>query len=177
MKHSSANSELRVDATAPGVVPKGIFDHEFLRKCAVRWLIGHKKCSVVLSELSSSAFEVPDAVGWKYGQSILVECKVSRSDLHANQFKSHIRSERGVGKERYFLVPAGLISPEEIGSLEHCMGWGLLWLSASSQVRVKKESELRESSEISEIRMLTSALRRVRTREFLTIIPEAPVAE
>jgi hypothetical protein len=161
---------LRIDATPPIIGSKGNADHDFLRKCAVRWLTGTKKCSVVLSEMSSAAGEIPDAVGWKYGNSILVECKVSLSDIHANQFKSHIRSEKGVGRFRYLMVPMGLIGVDHFARLGHFKDWGLLYLHENSSVRVRKESESRETDEHREILMLTSALRRVRTREFLTII-------
>src|SRR4051812_16335771 len=78
-----------------GELPTEKHTHESLRKFAVKWLSASQRCSVVLSELVSAAAETPDAVGWRFGSSILVECKVSRSDFHANKNKPSVRSERG----------------------------------------------------------------------------------
>jgi hypothetical protein len=139
--------------------------HEDLRKAAVRWLTNSKKCSVVLSEMVSAAGEIPDAIGWKYGFSYLVECKTSRSDFKRNEDKWFIRSGSGMGCNRFFLCPRGLIeAPELDGS-----GYGLLWIGESGHIRVIREPETKETNSRKEICMLTSALRRVRTREFLTI--------
>ncbi len=153
--------------------------HEELRKEAVRWLTNTKHCGVVLSELRSAALETPDAIGWKYGQSILVECKVSRSDFHANKDKPSVRAGIGMGRQRYFLCPEGLIKVGDLDDLMEsatgeltwdCSGYGLLWLCQSGRIAVKKEAPARATDHVGEIRMLVSALRRVKTREFLTII-------
>lgn len=139
--------------------------HEDLRKAAVRWLTNSKKCSVVLSEMSSSAGDIPDAIGWKYGFSYMVECKASRSDFHANKNKPHERADSGVGCHRFFLCAPDIIRSEDLADSDY----GLLWVGDSGVVRAKKEPTVRETNHRKEICMLTSALRRVRTREFLTI--------
>lgn len=139
--------------------------HESLRKVAVKWLSISQRCSVVLSELVSAAGETPDAIGWRFGSSILVECKVSRSDFHANKNKPSVRSERGVGKQRYFLCPAEMIQIADLADSDY----GLLWLHGSGRVSAVREPVVREPHHVSEILMLTSALRRIKTREFLTI--------
>ncbi len=146
--------------------------HEELRKLAVRWLTNTCKCSVVLSELVSAAFETPDAIGWRFGTSTLVECKVSRSDWLRNADKPSVRAGRAVGCRKYFLTPAELISPGDLGESTGMSEYGLLWTGQASAgyVKVVKEAQLVESNQQQEIRMLTSALRRVRTREFLTIV-------
>lgn len=138
--------------------------HEELRKAAVRWLTKSKKCSVVLSEMVSAAGDIPDAIGWKYGMSHMVECKASRSDFHANKNKPHERAQSGVGCLRFFLCAPEIIKVDDL--LES--NYGLLWLE-SGGIRLKKEPVARETNHRKEISMLTSALRRVRTREFLTI--------
>ena len=136
--------------------------HEELRKRAVRWLT--KKCPVVLSELVSANVEIPDAIGWNNGHSVLVECKISRSDFLANANKCFIRSDRGMGNKRYFLTPPDLISAED------CTGdYGLLWAMDDGYIKVVKEATHRESFEKGEIVMLVSALRRVRAREFIVL--------
>src|SRR4051812_48028888 len=100
-------------------------EHESLRKIAVKWLTnsGH---TVVLSELVSSAFETPDAIGWKYGNSTLVECKVSRSDLKANATKPSVIGDRCVGRKRYFMVPDGLIDASDPLMTGTFPLWGML---------------------------------------------------
>jgi len=142
--------------------------HDELRRLAVRWLTNTQKCTVVLSELVTSAFETPDAIGWKFGASTLVECKISRPDFLRNQHKPSIRSGRSVGRQRYFLTPEGMISPDDLTGANE--GYGLLWVNSANRVKVAKEAPRVETSEIQEIRMLTSALRRIKTREFLTIV-------
>ena len=71
----------------------------------------------------------------------------------------------GMGRERWFLVPEGLVTVEDMVRYE---GYGLLWVVGSS-VRVKLAAVPRATNEANEILMLVSALRRVKTREFLTI--------
>lgn len=143
--------------------------HADLCKLAVRWLTSRQKCTVVLSELVSTAYQTPDAIGWKYANSYLVECKVSRSDFHANANKPSARSGRGVGVHRYFLTPAGLVTAEEVAQKYPL--WGLLEVGASGRPKLVLEAGLQESHALSEIAMLTSALRRLKTREFITIVP------
>lgn len=151
--------------------------HEDLRKAAMRWLTNTKHCGVVLSEMASAAGEVPDAIGWNGGFSILVECKASRSDFLANRDKPFIRSGRGMGRQRYFLCRTGLIRAADLVDVNPEMGisdwdYGLLWLRDSGRITVEKEAPNRETDSHGEIRMLVSALRRVRSREFIAIMPE-----
>ena len=146
--------------------------HEDLRKRAIRWLTNTKHCGVVLSELVTQLSEIPDAVGWQSWASYLVECKVSRSDFRAQQDKPWMRSGRGVGQFRYYMVPDSLISVDDLGDSD----WGLLWAS-EYQVRVIKMAPRREPNREDEIRMLVSALRRVKAREFLVLVREDDNAE
>ena len=148
-----------------GLIYMTTLTHEDLRKAAVRWLTNSKKCGVVLSEMASAAGEIPDAIGWKYGFSYVVECKASRSDFHANKHKSHEREDTGMGSHRYFLCAPEAVTVEDLAESDY----GLLWIGESGNIRVKREPITRETNSKKEICMLTSALRRVRTREFLTI--------
>lgn len=141
--------------------------HEALRKRAVKWLTNTKGCSVVLSEIVSAAWETPDAVGWKSGHSILVECKVSRSDFFAQRDKPHVRSGRGVGRERFIMCPKGLLSAEDLTGTDY----GLLAVDSEAGVRCLREPLGRESCLGDEVAMLASALRRVKAREFIVLIP------
>lgn len=135
--------------------------HEELVVRAVRWL--RSKHTIVFSEMTTSG-EVPDAIGWRYGcTSTLIECKISRSDFAADREKYHRRvCKEGMGQARYYMVPEGLIKPEDI--ISPCEGWGLLEVG-NKQVKITKESaSFYDRNWRSEMRLLTSALRRAEIR-------------
>lgn len=97
--------------------------HDDLVQRAARWLRTKRGCGVVLTEHRSAWPETPDAIGWRYGFSTLVECKVSRSDFFADRKKS----SRLPGAERpafqcFYLTPPGLVAESDLPD-----GWGLLW--------------------------------------------------
>ena len=89
--------------------------HAQLVEIAVRWLRSYR-CGVVLSEQACASGEMPDAIGWKRAcHSVLVECKVSRTDFWADQEKLFRRKpETGLGCERFYMAPAGMLRPEEL---------------------------------------------------------------
>ena len=143
--------------------------HEELRKIAVKWLTNSKKASVVLSEMVSLASQVPDAIGWQTSRSTLVECKVSRSDFLADKDKVHQRSGCTVGGRRFYLTPPGLLQVSDLPE-----GWG--WLEArDGYVKMRRDSDhfsMTDQAKNDEIAMLVSALRRIKIRQFLVIVPE-----
>lgn len=138
--------------------------HSQLVELAVRWLRSSYRCGIVLSEQYCSTGEVPDAIGWK-GQcrSVVVECKVSRADYLADAEKPfRKRSEDGLGSERYYLVPAGLIRVEELPD-----GWGLLE-RRKNEVKIVKKAPRRDQRTsvglMKEMNLLLASLRRVEVR-------------
>src|SRR5271154_4198858 len=96
--------------------------HGQLVQKAVAWLRRYR-CGVVLSEQACGSGEMPDAIGWKGAcHSVLVECKISRADFLADREKAfRQKSQLGMGCERFYLTPAGLLCGEELPA-----GWGLL---------------------------------------------------
>ncbi len=87
-----------------------------------------------------------------YG-SIVVECKVSLSDFHANKFKDH---GNRLGNWRFFLTPRGMVTPEKVEALYP--GHGLLQPSGRG-LRMIKAAEHRAASDfVQEIRLLQFAL-------------------
>ena len=136
--------------------------HAKLVSMAVRWLRLYR-CGVVLSEQACVSGEMPDAIGWKKAcHSVLVESKVSRGDFLADRDKPfRQKPEMGVGCERYYLAPRGLIRAEELPA-----GWGLLEVCGREIERVKASAKnLR--SEIgfeNEMNLLLASLRRVEIR-------------
>ena len=93
---------------------------------------------------------------------MLVECKVSRSDFLADRDKPFRQNPgMGIGCERFYLAPRGLIRIEQLPS-----SWGLLEVSGRDVEKVKASSKnLR--SEIGfgyEMNLLLASLRRVEVR-------------
>lgn len=67
--------------------------------------------------------EKPDAIGFKEGCSVLIECKASRSDFLADRKKPFRNGkEKGVGNYRYYLTNPYVAN---IHDLPH--KWNLLW--------------------------------------------------
>jgi len=61
----------------------------------------------VLSEQACVSGEMPDAIGWKRAcHSVLVECKVTRSDFLAGPRQAfRLKPDQGVGCERFIWFP------------------------------------------------------------------------
>ncbi len=155
------NSEI-----AKPVLPEKTVHQELVER-AKKWLLDTVKCSFVLVELSSFAKETPDAIGWKNGNSILVECKADRVDFLSDRKKAFRRCpEKGIGKYRFYFCPPGVIKPKDLPRY-----WGLLYSHPKKVVKViaprdniwtlfpKNEANLE-----AEIHLLCSALRRVHLR-------------
>lgn len=108
-----------------------MFTHTDLCQMAVRWL-KRQGCGVVITEMSSHASEEPDAIGWKYGVSALVECKVSRSDFLKDKKKLHrMASDLGMGCWRFYLCPPDIIKEKDLPE-----GWGLLYAHNKRKIEV-----------------------------------------
>ena len=137
-------------------------NHEKLVTAAVAWLRPYG-CGVVLSEQSSASGETPDAIGWKRAcHSVVVECKISRADFLADRAKSfRTKPEKGMGCERFYLAPAGLISPNEVPA-----GWGLLEPRGRELVQlIAGSKKMRTAVGFRyEMNLLLASLRRVEVR-------------
>ena len=129
---------------------------------AVRWLRSYR-CGVILSEQACSSGEMPDAIGWKRAcHSVLVECKISRADFLADRAKPFRQKPKsGVGCERYYLVPRGLVREEELPE-----GWGLLEFQNRRVNAVRASArDLRSQTGFRyEMNLLLASLRRVEVR-------------
>ncbi|SPF41501.1 conserved hypothetical protein [Candidatus Sulfotelmatobacter kueseliae] len=136
--------------------------HAQLVEKAVRWLRAYR-CGVVLSEQASVSGEMPDAIGWKRAcHSVLVECKVTRTDFLADRAKPfRQKPEKGVGSERFYLTPPGLIKTEELPA-----GWGLLECRRGGiEVLQASAKNLRTAIGLRyEMNLLLASLRRVEVR-------------
>lgn len=130
--------------------------HADLVQRAVRWLRTHHRCSIVYAEMVTGAPETPDAIGWRIGFSRVVEVKVSRADFHRDRHKTHAsHPEAGMGGQRWYLVPAGLVAADEVPT------WcGLAYAHARRIEVVRPAPERTRWDARREAQVLTSALRR-----------------
>jgi hypothetical protein len=137
--------------------------HSQLIRLAEAWLRRYG-CHIVLSEQTADSGEIPDAIGWKRkNRSIVLECKISRSDFLADRHKvSRQEPGRSMGCERYYFVPKGLLKPEELPQ-----GWGLLEATRSEvtmTLRAAPRSQRGMPGVLAEMELLLASLRRVEVR-------------
>jgi hypothetical protein len=136
--------------------------HAQLVEKAVSWL-RHYRCGVVLSEQACVSGEMPDAIGWKRANhSVLVECKMTRADFLADRAKPfRLKPEQGVGCERFYLTPSGLLRREELPA-----GWGLLEIRARSvEMTHSSAKTMRTPTGLRyEMNLLLASLHRVEVR-------------
>lgn len=138
--------------------------HQQLVRLAEQWLRKCYRCGIVLSEQSCASGETPDVIGWKGScRSVVIECKISRADFFADQQKPfRQQTETGMGCERFYLVPRGLIQHQELPR-----GWGLLECSGrviSMAVKPRRQSQRTEIGLKCEMNLLLASLRRVEVR-------------
>lgn len=106
--------------------------HSDLVNRSREWLKKRQNCGVVMTEWTGT--ESPDAIGFTRKKSVLIECKTSKSDFNADQKKTFRKqSGRGMGDDRYYMAPPGLLSPEEVPA-----SWGLLECHKAKIVVKKK---------------------------------------
>jgi len=139
-------------------------NHAQLVARAEHWLRRQYKCGIVLSEQYCATGEVPDVIAWKgFCKSVVVECKVSRADFLADATKPfRVKPEEGMGSQRFYLAPAGMIRAEELP--EH---WGLLESRGREVHMVVKPGRVNlrtEAGLMKEMNLLLASLRRVEVR-------------
>mgnify|MGYP006291194959 CR=1 FL=1 len=147
--------------------------HDELVQRAYRWLLGTVGCGFALTDgLRAATTEHPDAIGWRDGVSVLVECKASRADFLADQHKPfRVEPALGMGAHRYYLCPPSIIHPEDLPA-----GWRLLWchprriervVDATGNVHWTQAPPFPERNREAETRLMASALRRLHDRGLL----------
>lgn len=141
--------------------------HNELVGLSYQWVM--KRCGVAFREFRSINEEIPDVIGFRCGESLIVECKASRSDFLSDKNKKH--RTKGMGNFRFYCCPKRLIKREE---LPH--KWGLLYVDENGKVRCvfnpynemggnywPKETGFTADIE-AEHRLMYSALRRLQIR-------------
>ncbi len=132
--------------------------HDELVVTAARWLRTSRRFAIVLSDVHCAVTsEQPDVIGWTNGGfSCVVECKASRADFQRDAQKWFRRSpEIGMGHERWFCAPAGLL---EVADLPE--RWGLVEPGARRLRVVRKAEAFPAWNNRCERALLVNALRR-----------------
>jgi hypothetical protein len=109
--------------------------HDDIAEIGARWLKNNGYKFAFHNMTSAAAGEQPDALGMKaWGESFLLEAKVSRADFLADKKKPWRSPEYGaaLGDNRGYITPKGLLKPEEIP-----YGWWLLEVHGKNKPMVK----------------------------------------
>lgn len=148
-----------------------VFTHKELVEIAYKWVLKNASCGIAFKELVTSASEeIADVIGFGAWQhSVLIECKVSRSDFFSDKKKIFRQyPERGMGRQRFYCCPKGLINKEELPE-----GWGLLYVDEKGKCRAEYSPyngniEIRHKgfqvNVTAEMGVMYSALRRLHLR-------------
>ncbi|TAL63686.1 MAG: hypothetical protein EPN79_16155 [Burkholderiaceae bacterium] len=102
--------------------------HDQLCDRGATWLRSTGGCPIVLREFSCQLTEQPDVLGLRHAgrDSLLIECKASRSDFLADKRKPH-RSQSAataLGSYRWYLCEPDVIRIEDLPER-----WGLLYVT------------------------------------------------
>ena len=124
-----------------------------------KWVMGWRGfgCKYVAVELVCAGAENPDVWGTNGFESVMVEVKTSRGDFLKDRRKFTRRKEGemfAVGNYRFYLVPKGLVVPEELPER-----WGLLEWDGGRIVLVKGAERMACENRC-ELAILCSSMRR-----------------
>lgn len=109
--------------------------HDELCREAARWLLSRVRCHLVMVEpVFMTADERPDAIGFHGKSCVVVECKVSKSDLRRDVKKAKFQVGSSMGSERYYFAPKGIATTSDIPD-----GYGLAEFNGG-KVRVVRKS-------------------------------------
>lgn len=127
------------------------YAHDELVKLAKNWL-HNQGCGIAFAEpRPMNCYEHPDAIGWKGGYSILVECKISIEDFFSDKSKMARKlPTRGMGYYRWYMAPKGLIRPDLL-----LPNWGLLEVKNGLCYKTVR-AEHQPRNDLAEIQLLAS---------------------
>jgi len=139
--------------------------HNELVEIGAKFLM--RKYPIVLTEISVWSmtvpiYETPDLLGFSYNNSILVEVKISLSDLKKDKEKIARNRKEGVGEYKYYLFPEKLYEK----ALQHIPEeWGIMLFNKNNRIRKRRNSKHFKISWGAERHFLLSALRRLEIKE------------
>jgi hypothetical protein len=159
-----------------------ILTHKDLVGIAYNWVLKNTRCGVAFRELvtCNNVGECPDVIGFGYfGFSILIECKISRSDFCKDKNKRFRKMPRyGMGSQRFYCCPTGLLKVEDLPD-----GWGLIYVSENGKARcihnpykgkITERHEELEKNIKAEHELMYSALRRLEIKGHIEEVYSQP---
>jgi hypothetical protein len=114
------------------------FTHKQLVEIAYKWVLKIGGVGVAFKELVTTAREIPDVIGFDSWQSILIECKTSRSDFFRDKKKAHKAHSKGMGNWRFICCAKGLIKVSELPEK-----WGLIYVDGNGKARIEYDCRVR----------------------------------
>lgn len=111
--------------------------HSELVELSYRWLLKNGKVGFAFKELRSVSEETPDVIGFDSWQSIMIECKVSRSDFFCDKNKPH--RKKGMGNWRFYSCPKGMIKKDELPPK-----WGLIYVDEKGKSRIEYDCRVKK---------------------------------
>jgi len=111
--------------------------HKELVEIAYRWLLKNAGVGIAFKELKSIDREIPDAIGFGAWKSVLIECKVSRSDFLSDKKKPH--RAKGMGNWRFYMCPKGLIKVDELPEK-----WGLIYVNDDGEAKIEYDCRIKK---------------------------------
>lgn len=116
-------------------------NHAELVRLGVRWCKNTGRCPLVFAEPKGMS-EEPDVFGIHNTGgttvTIVIEAKATRSDFLSDKRKYFRRVPAfGMGRQRYYLAPKGMIKPHELPQ-----GWGLIEATENRCRRIIKAPKL-----------------------------------
>lgn len=117
------------DGEQPYEIERTESSHDYLVWRGEEWLKLQRRCPVVFSEVGVCT-EKCDVIGWESPPNpncIVIECKTSIADFNNDQRKPHrMYPQLGLGRERWYLTPAYLLTHLTQNERFWPSGWGLL---------------------------------------------------
>lgn len=159
---------------------KELKPHRILVEAAYKWVLNNTSCGVAFKELNTNACngEYPDVIGFgSWGHSVLIECKVSRSDFNSDKKKMFRKEPHlGMGSQRFYCCPTGMLRIEDMPE-----GWGLIYVNEKNKARcvhqpykgnIGERNDPMSKNIKAEHGLMYSALRRLHLRGLLDAVYE-----
>lgn len=113
------------------------FTHKNIVDIAYKWILKNGRIGVAFKELKSIDNQIPDVIGFDGWQSILIECKVSRSDFLADKKKPH--HDNGMGNWRFYCCPKDIIKVSELPK-----SWGLIYIDEKGKAKIEYDCRIKK---------------------------------
>ena len=145
--------------------------HNELVLRAETWLKKNGFKVAIRDPFKAATSEFPDVIAWRYGVSVVIECKTSLSDFRQDRRKPFRKDPRkGMGQWRIYFAPKGLIQVESLPDR-----WGLIEVTPKQAFRthgvpkgnIWSNPPFDDFNSEAERIVLTSALRRLEIRGHL----------